>query len=39
VLDYYAERKHLAVVDGEKSVEEVFEQIVEKVESISAKIS
>jgi adenylate kinase len=37
VLDYYAERKHLAVVDGEKTVEEVFEQIVEKIESITAK--
>jgi adenylate kinase len=37
VLDYYAERKHLAVVDGEKSVEEVFAQIIEKIESICAK--
>jgi adenylate kinase len=36
VLDYYAERKHLAVVDGEKTVEEVFAQIVEKVEQIEA---
>lgn len=34
VLDYYAERKHLAVVDGEKSVEEVFAQIIEKIEAI-----
>jgi adenylate kinase len=37
VLDYYAERKHLAVVDGEKSVEEVFEQIIEKIDEIEAK--
>lgn len=37
VLDYYAERKHLAVVDGEKTVEEVFDQIIEKIESITAK--
>lgn len=34
VLDFYAERKHLAVVDGEKDVQEVFNQIVEKVEQI-----
>lgn len=34
VLDFYAERKHLAVVDGEKSVQEVFNQIIEKVEQI-----
>ncbi len=37
VLDYYADHKHLAVVDGEKSVEEVFAQIIEKVEDISRK--
>ena len=37
VLDYYAERKHLAVVDGEQSVEEVFAQIVEKINTISSK--
>lgn len=37
VLDYYADKKHLAVVDGEKTVEEVFEQIVKKVEEISRK--
>jgi adenylate kinase len=37
VLDYYAERSHLAAVDGEKSVEEVFESIVEKIEDISSK--
>lgn len=36
VLDYYAERKHLAVVDGEKTVDEVFEQIIEKVDQIQA---
>lgn len=37
VLDYYAGRKHLAVVDGEKSVDEVFEQIIEKIELINSK--
>ncbi len=37
VLDYYAERKHLAVVDGEQSIEEVFRQIVDKIETISLK--
>lgn len=39
VLDYYAEHKHLAVVDGEKNVQEVFNQIVEKIESIRSKNS
>ena len=37
VLDYYAERKHLAVVNGEQEVEAVFKDITEKIEQISAK--
>jgi len=37
VLDFYAERKHLAVVNGEQEVEAVYKDIVEKVEQISAK--
>jgi adenylate kinase len=37
VLDYYSECKHLAVVDGEQSVQEVFNGIVSKVEHISGK--
>ena len=37
VLDYYAERKHLAVVNGEQEVESVYEDIVKKVDSINAK--
>ena len=37
VLDYYADQKHLAVVDGEESVEDVFKQIIEKVEKINKK--
>jgi len=37
VLDYYSERKHLAVVDGEQSVQEVFNDIVHKVERIRSK--
>lgn len=37
VLDYYADRKHLAVVNGEQDVQGVFNDIVTKVEQISAK--
>ena len=37
VLDYYSDRKHLAVVDGEQSVQEVFNDIVLKVERIRNK--
>ena len=37
VLDYYSERKHLAVVDGEQTVQEVFNDIVLKVERIISK--
>ena len=34
VLDYYADKKHLAVVDGEVDVQSVFNQIIQKVEKI-----
>lgn len=37
VLDYYSERKHLAVVDGEQNVQEVFNDIVFKIERIKSK--
>ena len=37
VLDYYSERKHLAVVDGEQSVQAVFNDIVLKVKRITSK--
>ena len=39
VLDYYSDRKHLAVVDGEQSVQKVFNDIVFKIERIKSKDS
>lgn len=37
VLDYYSDRKHLAVVDGEQPVQEVFNDIIFKIERIKSK--